>query len=124
VNEERLTGEPEGRELQRDPLFPDAQPLDQTSVSLEIVAFEIVEKASALADQHEKPAAGVMILNVDLEVPREVVDPLTQQGNLNLRGAGVGRMEFIALENLFPLLLSDPHLSFVHLLSFFKLVNL
>jgi hypothetical protein len=79
---------------------------------------EIVEKPSPLPYQLEETAAGVVILHVDLEVLREVLDPLAQQGYLNFRRASIGLMESELLNLFFTLRLSNPHLSSVHHLSF------
>ena len=105
--------------MQLEPLLPDAQPLDQTSISLVIVFPEIIEKPSPLTYQLEETPAGVVILDVDLEVLREMIDALAQQGNLNFRRARIGLMEFEMVNNFFSLGLSNPHLSSVHHLSFF-----
>ncbi len=62
----------------RRPLLPYAQPMDQTSVSLIIVFLEIIEKPPSLAYEHEKAPAGVVILNMNLEVLREVINALAK----------------------------------------------
>jgi hypothetical protein len=92
--------------------------LDQTSISLVVVLPEIIEKASPLPYQLEETTAGVVILDVELEMLRKVIDPLAQQCNLDFRGASVGLMESELLNNFFSLRLSNPHLSSVHHLSF------
>jgi hypothetical protein len=104
--------------MQLEPLLTNAQPLDQASISLEIIFSEIIEKPSPLADQLEESAAGVVILHVDLEVLREVFDALAQQGYLNLRRASIALMKFELLNNFFSFRLSNSHLSSVHHLSF------
>ena len=92
--------------------------MDQASVSLVIVLLEIVEKPPSLAYKHEEAPAGVVILNMNLEVLREMIDALAEQRNLHLRRAGIGLMDSELLNNLFPVLLSNPHVSSVRLLSF------
>jgi hypothetical protein len=108
--------------MQLEPLLPDAQPLDQTSISLVVVFSEIIEQPSPLPYQLEETPAGVVILHVDLEVLREVIDALTQQCNLNFRGASIGLMDSELLNDVFSFRLSNPHLSSVHHLSFFLVV--
>jgi hypothetical protein len=93
--------------------------LNQASISLIIVLPEIIEKSSPLSYQLEETTAGVVILHVDLEVPREVIDTLTQQRYLNFGRARIRLMEFELLNHFFSLRLSNPHLSSVHHLSFF-----
>jgi hypothetical protein len=120
VNGKNFRGNRDGRKgFQLEPLLPDAQPLNQASISLVIVLPEIIEKPSPLSYQLEETTAGVVILHVDLEVLREVIDTLTQQRYLNFGRARVRLMEFELLNNFFSLRLSNPHLSSVHHLSFF-----
>ena len=64
-------------------LFANAESFDQTGVSLGILAFEVVEEASSPTDEHEKPAARVVILGVDLEVLGQVADTLAQDRDLH-----------------------------------------
>ena len=61
-----------------------SKPLDDPSVTLNILALQVVQKASALSDQLQQSPARMMILLMNLEVIREVSDPLTQEGDLNL----------------------------------------
>jgi len=60
----------------------------------------------------------MVILNMDLEVLREVLNPLAYQGNLYLRRTGIGRMDPILINDPLFLLLSDPHVFSVRFLSF------
>jgi len=60
----------------------------------------------------------VVILNVNLEVPGKVIDALAEQRNLHFRRAGIGLMESELLNNAFPVMLSNLHVSSVRLLSF------
>ena len=57
--------------------------LNQTGVPPGIFAFEVVEEASSPADQHEQPAARVVILSMDLEVLCQVADTLAQDRDLH-----------------------------------------
>src|SRR5216117_2395228 len=49
-------------------LLPDVEPLDEIRVSLRVFALEVVEQAAPFADQHQQPAARMMILGVRLEM--------------------------------------------------------
>src|SRR5262249_9650744 len=71
-------------------LPPEAQLGDQGSVPLDVVAPEVVEQPTPPTHHHQQPTTRVMVLRVDLQVLREVVDPLRQECDLHLRGAGVG----------------------------------
>src|SRR6476660_30723 len=74
----------------RPALLPDVQTLDQVGIPLRVFVFEVVEQPTALADQHQQPAARVMILRVRLEVLGQVIDALGENGDLNFWGTGVG----------------------------------
>jgi len=107
-----------GGDFRPETLFSDSQPLDQTSISLEILSLEVIEKPPPLAYQLEEPPAGMVVLDMDLEMFREVINALAQQGNLHLRRAGIFVMEFELPNDFLSLLLSNPHASSVLLLSF------
>jgi len=70
-------------------LLADAKFGDYVFVALGVVRLEVVEQATPLADQHQKAAPGRVVLFVRLEVLRQLTDPLTQQGDLDLRAAGI-----------------------------------
>ena len=95
-------------------LLPYSQPLDKTSISLEVAFSEVVQQPSSLTYKLEKSAAGMVILNMDLEVIREMVDALAQQCYLHLRGTRIGPVELELLNHFALLLLSNPHVSSVH----------
>ena len=59
---------------------------------------------------------------MNLKVPREVIDALTEQGNLYLGRPSIGPMEFKLLNNLMLLLLSNPHVSSVFSFLLFSFV--
>ena len=65
----------------------------------------------------------MVILNVNLEVPGEILDPLTQQSNLHFRRAGIRLMKPELLYNPLFLSLSNPHVSpLFYSLSFFSCI--
>jgi hypothetical protein len=57
---------------------------------------EVIEEAAAAADHGEEAAAGGEVLNGLLEMGGEVVDPVCQDGNLHIRGAGVFLVQAVA----------------------------
>jgi hypothetical protein len=61
-----------------------SKPLDDPTVSLNIFALQVVQKAPALSYELQQSPARMMILLMHLEVVREVSDTLTQEGDLNL----------------------------------------
>ncbi len=93
-------------------------------ISLEVLFAQIFEKSPPLPDELKETEAGMVILNMDLEVLREVLNPFAYQGNLYLRRTGIGRMDPILINNPSFLLLSDPHVFSVRFLSFSFLVLL
>jgi hypothetical protein len=56
---------------------------DGLFILLGIDLFEVGQKASPLPDHEQKPAAGMMILLVDLEMIVEIIDPLRKKRNLD-----------------------------------------
>jgi hypothetical protein len=81
-------------------LLPEAEFLDDVLVPLHIGFPQIVKKPPPLADQFEKPSARMMVLLVDLEVIREIVDSIAQDGNLNFRGTRILLMKPETINNL------------------------
>ena len=53
-----------------------AELADERAVALEVAALHVVQQPAALADEHEQPAARVVVLAVLAQVRGEVVDPL------------------------------------------------
>ncbi len=58
--------------------------MDQVLISWKIFFPQILEKSPPLPNKLEETEAGVVILDMDLEMLREVYDSLTQQCNLYL----------------------------------------
>ena len=100
----------------KEPLLPYSQSMDQTLISLVIVFLEIIEKPSPLSYKFQEAPAGVVILNMNLEVLCEVANALADESNLHLWRAGIGLMESELLNNPPLLLLSNSYLFSVCLL--------
>jgi hypothetical protein len=81
-------------------LSSQAERFDEAPVFLEIDFLEIIQESAPLADEFQKPPAGMKILFMHLEMLRQVVDPFRQQGNLNVRGAGIALMPFKLIDDL------------------------
>ena len=73
-----------------------AEALDQRPVALDVDALEVTEQAATLADQEQQAPAAVVVVLVGAGVLGEILDPLGEQRDLHLRGAGValGRAVF------------------------------
>jgi hypothetical protein len=66
----------------------------------QIGGVEVIQKAAALADHLEKAAPGTVILDVFLQVFRQVVNPLREQGHLDISGPCVALMNLEAFNRL------------------------
>ena len=71
------------------PLLADAEFRDDALVALGIVFLEVVEQATALADQHEKAAARAVVFLVRLEVLRQLANAFAKQSDLDLGAPGI-----------------------------------
>ena len=80
-------------------LLAEAESLNDRFVALGIVFFEVVEQATALADQHEKTAARTVIFLVRFEVVRQLTNALAQQSDLDFRAAGIGSMRTVLIND-------------------------
>ena len=58
-------------------------------VTAHVRRLEIVQQPATLADHHEQPAAGPVILQILLQVLGQVVDPLRQQRDLHVGRTGI-----------------------------------
>ena len=79
-------------------LLADAEFLNDLFVALGIVLSEVVKQAATLADHHEKAAPGGMVLLMRLEMLRQLTNTLTQDGDLDLGGTGVGVMSAVLVD--------------------------
>lgn len=110
----------DGRANGQERLFAYSEPLDKTLVSLKIIVFEIIQEPPPLADYLQEAAPGMVILNVSLEVPGEVFDPLAEERYLYFGRAGVRFVKPELVNDLLTLWLSNSHKSpLYYSLSFF-----
>src|SRR5688572_2157406 len=66
-------------------LLADTEAADQLRIAIGVLALQVIEQTPALPDQLEQAAARVMILRVNLEVFREVVDAVAEKRDLHFR---------------------------------------
>src|SRR2546426_5770438 len=90
-------------------LLPDPQPLDEALVALEIAPLQVIEKPAPLPHELQQPTTGVVVLAVQLEVPRQVPDAIAEERDLHLGRAGVGSVLAVCLHDLPGTLLDDCH---------------
>ncbi len=69
--------------------MPQAELANERAVALEVAALKIVQEPAPAPDEHQQPAARVVVLAVRAQVLGELVDPLGQQRDLDLGLAGV-----------------------------------
>ncbi len=65
-------------------LLSEAQLINHHSITIDLVLFEVVQKPSPLSHQFEQALPGVMIPFVSLKMFGQILDPLAEQGDLNL----------------------------------------
>jgi hypothetical protein len=106
---ERGTGEKGGESEPRRGSLPDAELLDERSVTGNVSTSEIVEEPAALADQLHEATTGMVILRMRLEVSSQVVDALGEQRSLHLGRTGVGPVTLVSLPDLSRALLEHCH---------------
>jgi hypothetical protein len=83
-------------------LSTQSQLVDQGLVATLIVASKVVEQASPLAHEHQKPAARVVVLDVDLEMVGELGYALTEECDLHLARSGVPGLALVLAYDLVP----------------------
>jgi hypothetical protein len=85
-------------------LLADAEFGNDGLVALGIVFLEVVEQATALADQHEKSAARAVVFLVRFEVLRQLANPFAEQSDLDFRAARIAGMRAVLVNEGFLLL--------------------
>jgi len=86
--------------VKRSRLLPKSQLLDHILISLSIRPSQVVEKSPPLTHELKKASSGVVILLVSLEMFREVIDAIAQNGNLHFRGTCVLVMQLETINDL------------------------
>src|SRR5437763_12222322 len=72
---------------------------EQRLVTRLVLLLDIVEKRTARRHELQKAATGMVILDVGLEVPGEIIDAFRKDRDLNLRRAGVSGLVGIGLDD-------------------------
>jgi hypothetical protein len=63
-------------------------------IAIDVCVMEVIQEATPLADHHQQPAPGAVILLVCLKVLGQVINPLCQKRNLDIRRPRVLFMQF------------------------------
>lgn len=77
-------------------LFPQVEFLKKGAVALGLGAVEVVQEAAAAAHHGKEAAAGGEVFDGLLEVGGKVVDAVGEDGDLDVRGAGVFLVQAVA----------------------------
>jgi hypothetical protein len=85
------------RSDQRASLVSQSKVGDDLSVTLDIGAPEVIQKAATTSYHLQEPATAVMILRVGSEVVGEVVDSCREKGDLNFGRSAVVFMSAVLL---------------------------
>jgi hypothetical protein len=78
---------------QKPPLFAEAEAGDDFAVPVYVAVVEIAELAPPLANELEETTTRVVIVLVRLQVGGEVLDAFREDRHLDLRGAGIRRVD-------------------------------
>ena len=81
-------------------LLPDSKLLDDGAVTPDVLGLQIVQQAAPLANHFQQSPAGMMVLGMNLEMTRQVVDLLAQNRNLNFGRTRVSGMSLVGSDNL------------------------
>ena len=74
-------------------LAAESEPSDDGAVARVVLLHEVGEKATALADELEEAAARMVVLGEAPEMPRQILDPLGEERDLDFRLAGVAVLD-------------------------------
>ena len=86
-------------------LTAQTQARDQITVAIDVVLSQVLQQATTATNHQQQTTTGVVIVLVELQVLGQSIDAGGQQGNLRLRGTGIGFVQAVLLEE-FGLLLS------------------
>jgi hypothetical protein len=64
---------------------PETKLADQGPIAFDIRPLQVIQQAATLADQLQQPAPRIVIMGVRLQMVGEVVDPLTEDRDLDFR---------------------------------------
>src|SRR5207247_10711607 len=93
-------------------LLSDAQSLDHRTIACVANATKIVEQTPTTADQEKQATPRVMIFLVELEMLRQIRDPVGQHRDLDFRRAGIRLMLPVIIDQLWLCFLYYCHVLF------------
>ena len=81
-------------------LLSDSELFDDSTVTVDILLGEVVEKVSSVTYHLKKTAAGMMVILVGLEVLGEGVDAMRKDRDLNFGRTGIALMGLVLVDEL------------------------
>lgn len=66
---------------------------NECPVPLDVVAPEVIQQPTTTTHEHQQATTAVMVLLVELQMLRQVVDAPREERNLHLRRTGIGSVE-------------------------------
>ena len=69
---------------------------DDSTIALDVLLGQVVQQLAALTNHLVQAAAAVVVVDVDPQVLSKLLDTGGKNGDLHLRGAGVGLMGAVA----------------------------
>src|SRR5271165_169034 len=91
------------------PSAADAQTLDESFIALFVLLLDVIEKRAPLRHHFEQAAAGVVVLDMGLEVTGQIGDPLGENRNLHLGRPSVADLQSILIDERGLALGADRH---------------
>ena len=80
-------------------LLTNTQLGDEGTIALDVLLGQIVQEAAALTDHLIEAPAAVVVVDMDLQVLGELVDPLGEDSDLDLGGTGVALVGTVGLDD-------------------------
>src|SRR5687768_3980933 len=81
-------------------LLTNAELVDDRAVALHVDLLEVIQQTAATSDQLEKPAAGVMVLRVGLEMLGQVANAVREECDLHFWRPGICVMDAIRVDEV------------------------
>jgi hypothetical protein len=82
-------------------LSSEPQPIDQRPIPVDVFFLDIIQQASASADQDQQAPPGVMIFFMHFQMFSQIADAMGQNRYLYLRGPGIRVMQLELLNHFF-----------------------
>src|SRR5579862_3003105 len=80
-------------------LLANPEALDRRAVTLDVLPLEVIEQAAPAPDQLEQAAAAMVVLDMRLEVVRQLGDAVGEQRHLHLRRPAVVLVQPVVLDD-------------------------